>query len=261
MCRQTPLAALGVTLLILCGQLGAQRQSEPAPELNQVALAEAIALGPDVARGKALASILEIHVENRTVALRRALVTELVRVRRFNEDRARKVDSGVKLEDLPESEYVSDLLTAVIQTNDPSTAAELAPFIGYGRIVEQALLGFGDVGLDAILNVARSSSDSHAATAALRVLRGVATTPRKEPLPATVRNRMLAAADRHLRSNQPRLLVVYEAAALAVALKDTALTARVQVLAADRKAVLAMGVDANYVDWLQDKLRQLLQPA
>jgi hypothetical protein len=253
------IAVLGMTLVLLGEELAAQRQAPPPPTPSQAELAEELASGPDEVREKALASILQIRPADRSVAVRRALVAELSRVQRFNQERARQVAAGAKLEPLPESDYLQDLLMAVIQLNDPLTAPQLASFVAYGRIVGRALLDFGDVGLDAILDVARSSDDSSAAEAALKVLNGVATSKRKEPLPATVRNRMLAAADRHLRRNQPRLLVIYEAASLAVALKDSTLISRVQVLATDKKAVLAMGVDANYVGWLQDKLRQLLK--
>ena len=246
-------------LLILCVELGAQRQVAPTTTLNQDALAKAFASGPDDARESALASVLQIKPEDRSLVVKRALVAELGRVRRFNEERARQTAAGVKLEPLPESEYVPDLVTAVIEMNDPATASQLAPFIAYGRTVGRALLDFGDVGLDAILSVARSSGDSSAAEYSLRALREVVTAPAKEPLPTTVRNRMRAAADRHLSGHQPRLLVIYEAAALAVSLNDGSLTSRVQLLANDKKAVLAMGVNANYVDWLQDKLRQLLK--
>lgn len=255
-----------MTLTLMCAVTAAA--DAQAPESSQSALISDLKSTSETRRHEAVLYIRDnVQPPMRGEDLNRALVDELLRLNRIAADRVEEDRAGRLKGDFP-ADYHADLIQLVSQWSDPVAIPALTGALGTGRMVEEAIVKFGDQAVPSLLSVASrkvglvttgmpGDTPPHVVAGALDTLSRLLAT--KAPVGAASRQSIAAMAGQRLTGKQEPS-VIRAACKLAVATKDSALRGRVERLANDTREVKAMGVaDDALANTVRTYAREALQ--
>lgn len=238
--------------------LGLFRMSDAAQvEVNQAELAKVLAEGSLDARMEALRQVQAIQVDQRQPFILAALTGELDRLTQYRNERRFSRLRGQRLDPAEAVQvYILGVTEAVTEYKDPAIIKPLTPFVGTGLRVIGALVGFGELAVNDVVNFAVTAVSEHHPDApmALVTLDGLLDRELSEAAKQSIVN---VAAQSLTGGQSPA--VIERAIDLAVKTGDLALVARVRNLVDDPREVRSLGInDAVRVALIQKRAASAL---
>lgn len=212
-------------------------------------------------QARALQAVAGIGRENVGPELRSALIKSLERENTTHTQHRLADQVGQKPPPLKAPEMYFEVAQAVIDLHDRAAIPALAGALGTGTSVPRALAEFGLQAVPALLDVVTDAEKYCLnVNGGLLALRFIVEQREAYPLPASLRNQIIAAARQRLATGKGLFdTTLLWAIDLAVALKDPELQRIVESISSDRNEVIARGItDPQLIEQTQKRAHDAL---